>query len=192
MDVAQITPIGWVHSMLCLVALALGARNLSLEKGTQAHRHAGQWYVASMVVLNVSALFIYRIGNVRVQGFMLDRFSVFHWMAVATLAAVGLAYVAARRQDRALFAYAHPAAMIFSYYMLVGGAMNEAFVHVRSLQRFGFVHVPGTQIVIPGPAIGVTQFIVMLLAFAVLTYFMAQVAAYRAREKRGLSPAAAE
>src|SRR5215471_10775546 len=154
MDVAHITPIGWIHTLLCFVALALGARNLSLEKGTPAHRHAGQWYVASMVLLNASALFIYRIGNVRVQGFRLDHFSVFHWMAIATLAAVGLAYFAARRQDRGFFAYAHPAAMIFSYYMLVGGAVNEAFLHVRSLEALGFVRAPGTNLVLPGVAVG--------------------------------------
>src|SRR5215469_922784 len=106
MDVANITSIGWSHTLLCFVALALGARNLSLEKGTSAHRHAGQWYVAAMVLLNVSALFIYRVGKGMVQGFSLDHFEAFHWMAVATLLAIGLAYFAARRQDRRFFAYA--------------------------------------------------------------------------------------
>src|SRR5437016_2792675 len=149
MDVSGMSIVGWFHTLWCFVAVAIGARNLMAQKGAPAHRHAGQWYVASMVLLNVSALFIYRSGNGTIMGFRADQFGVFHWLALFTLALVAFAYFAARRQARGFFAYAHPAAMIASYYLLVGGAVNEVFVHVSALRPIGFVHVPGTNAIVP-------------------------------------------
>ena len=193
MSVSDITLVGWFHTLFCFVAMFAGARNLIAEKGTPAHRYAGQWYIASMVLLNVSALFIYRAGKVTaVQGVRLDRFSAFHWMAVFTLAVIAFAYFAARRQHRGIFAYAHPAAMVVSYYMLVGGAVNEVFVHVTSLRPYGYVRLPHSNVVVSGPAVTVTHMTVLFLSFGLLTWFMAKVASHRAGERSAPAVAAAE
>lgn len=56
MSVSDIMLVGWFHTLFCFVAMFAGARNLVAEKGTPAHRYAGQWYIAAMVLLNVSAL----------------------------------------------------------------------------------------------------------------------------------------
>ena len=62
-------------------------------------------------------------------------FGVFHWLAVTTLIMVLLGRVAARFQARGFFAYAHPVLMIASYWLLVGGAINEAFARLDWLQQ---------------------------------------------------------
>ena len=53
--------LGAVHFTAAIVALAFGAIVLAAPKGTPLHRTIGAGYVAAMVILNVSALPIYRL-----------------------------------------------------------------------------------------------------------------------------------
>ena len=194
MTVGNISLIGWFHTLFCFVAMFAGARNLIAEKGTPAHRYAGQWYVASMVLLNVSALFIYRVSPSvnSIAGARLDRFGYFHWLAVFTLAVIAFGYFASRRQSRGVFAYAHPAAMVVSYYLLIGGAVNEVFAHITSLKPYGYVRLAHSHTLVPGPAVQITHMTVLLLSFGLLCWFMARVASYRARVRSPAIVAAAE
>ncbi|MCV5736747.1 hypothetical protein OFN56_33095, partial [Escherichia coli] len=84
---------------------------LAMPKGTPRHKRIGRWYLVSMVIGSVTALGLYA----PIQG-IAPGFNRFHWMAVITLIALAVAYVGARRQAKALWAYAHPAGMIVSYY----------------------------------------------------------------------------
>lgn len=65
--------LGWVHTAGCLCALALGAKVLIGQKGTSWHRLSGHLYLGSILVINLTALGIYRRGM----------FYFPHWFAVA-------------------------------------------------------------------------------------------------------------
>ena len=183
MKVDDMSLVGWFHTLFCFVALFAGAWNLARAKGTRIHRKMGQAYVAAMVLQNVSALFVYEPHGDAAGTLALDHFGVFHWLALITLGVVGVAYFAASRQARAPWAYLHPAMMVTSYYLLVGGAVNEVFVRIESLHPI----VVRTH----GAIVGITHSFVMLAAFGVLTYFVGKTAGYRLAE-RSFSRAAAE
>ena len=184
MSVSDITLVGWFHTLFCFVAMFAGARNLIAEKGTPAHRYAGQWYVASMVLLNVSALFIYEPRVSRGTKIDLAHFGPFHWLAIGTLVILALAYIAASRQNRGPFAYLHPICMVASYYLLIGGAVNEVYARVTVFT--------GLAVRTRGAAVGLTHFVLMVISFGILTYFVGKVAAYRARARSSAAAIAAE
>ena len=139
MNANDISLLGWTHTFLCSLALISGAVQLARSKGTSAHALCGNIYFLSMVIANVMALFIFH-GDLLIRsgqhGVHVGRgFGAAHWLAVITLVALLLGRLAASRQRVAFFAYAHPICMIVTYWMLVGGAINEAFVRVGWLQR---------------------------------------------------------
>ena len=72
-------PLGWLHSLACLLALALGPVILATRKGGVRHRRLGQVYLGAQAALNLSALGIYRLGV----------FFFPHVLAVVTLAETG-------------------------------------------------------------------------------------------------------
>jgi uncharacterized membrane protein len=173
MMIEDISAIGWFHTLFCFVAMLAGGVNLVRTKGTPAHRIMGRLYVLAMVLQNVSALFVFEPHSHSGGSLALDRFGPFHWLALVTLAIVALASFSAPRQARLPYAYLHPAGMIVSYYLLIGGAVNEVFVRVDALRAVGF-SARG-----PSPAVDLTHFAIILVASAVLTWFMVRVALWR-------------
>lgn len=85
------TTLGLTHTATALVALASGAAVLLATKGTTNHRRLGWVYVASMLALNVTALFIFRLFG---------GFGPFHVAAMASLVTVLFGTVAAVRARR--------------------------------------------------------------------------------------------
>lgn len=164
MDIASISWIGWVHTFASLVALAVGAGAIAARKGSARHSWRGNVYFCAMVAGNLTALSVYSQRA----------FGVFHWMALAALALVGIGRYAATRQNVSGWAYAHPIAMILSYYLLVGGAVNEAFVRVEAVRSLGEM------------ALGITHGIVALAFLLVIAFVAGRVAGLR--EKRGAMP----
>jgi len=139
MNANDISLLGWTHTFLCALALISGAAQLVRAKGTSSHALCGNIYFLSMVIANVMALFIFH-GDLLVRsgqpGVRVGQgFGVVHWLAVITLVVLLLGRLAASRQRVAFFAYAHPICMIVTYWMLVGAAINEAFVRVGWVQR---------------------------------------------------------
>lgn len=132
MILSNIVLLGWLHAFACIVALATGAYVLCARKGTRRHRVLGYWYAGAMLVLNLSIMGVYRFDMVpgKVLHSGAGIFGIFHWMAVITLAAAALGVFAASRQKRAVWAHTHAQAMLFSYYMLVSGMINQFFVRV--------------------------------------------------------------
>ena len=167
MRIFDISVLGWLHTLVCLVALPTGFAVLAMTKGTARHKRIGHWYLISMALGSATALGL----TAPIPGFA--RFNVFHWLSLATLVLLGLAYMAARRQAKAPWAYLHPLGMALSYYMLIGALINELFVRAPFLQRF-----KGT------PALGITHGTAMMVFIAVLAYFAAKVAMRRARGGR--------
>lgn len=132
MLLSNIVLLGWLHAFACIVALVAGGTVLCAPKGTRRHRVLGYWYAGAMLVLNLSIMGVYRFDIVPGKALRsgADVFGVFHWMAVVTLAAAALGVFAASRQKRAAWAHVHAQAMLFSYYMLVSGMINQFFVRV--------------------------------------------------------------
>ena len=137
MILSNIVFLGWLHAFACLVALAAGGTVLLARKGTPRHRLLGYWYAGAMLVLNLSIMGVYRFDirpGARPQTGS-HIFGVFHWMAVVTLAAAALGVFAASRQNRIAWAHVHAQAMLFSYYLLVSGLINQLFVRVVAVRE---------------------------------------------------------
>jgi uncharacterized membrane protein len=127
--------LGWTHTVAALVALAAGAAVLLTRKGTRRHRQLGWTYVVSMLLLNGTALLIYRLFG---------RFGPFHVGAVFSFvtvvagiaAALGARRARARRDGvaRARAIALHYQLMTWSYVGLVAAAMSEIATRVPALR----------------------------------------------------------
>ena len=175
MRIGDISVLGWLHTATCMVALFAGPMIFALAKGTRLHRRAGYVYATAMGIANITALGLFA----PIPG--LGSFNRFHWMALAALLMVGLGVRAARHQRRALGAYAHPALMIGSYYVLIGGAINEAFARIGALRAAAMAGSPGAQALIETRMVGMVQGTAMMIFAAMILWFMVKVARSRGR-----------
>lgn len=193
MLVSNMSIIGWLHSLACTLALVVGASNILLAKGTPRHRRAGRIYFYAMLAANLSAFGVYHfdIAHFRPLSAGANTFGIFHWEAVATLVLLGLGVYAAPRQSRALWAYTHPIAMMLTYYMLIGGLINELFSRVMALRGLAMAHAPrGTVTVASSPIVGMIHATTMLLFLAMILYFVIKTMLYRRGQPRlGAAPA---
>ncbi len=105
-----------LHVVSAMVALVLGATVLLLRKGNSRHRLLGQVYFGSMLILNLTALLIYRLFG---------GFGLFHVAAVISLATV-IAGVLGVRRRKPGWVDRHYYWMTFSYVGLLAGAASEA------------------------------------------------------------------
>jgi uncharacterized membrane protein len=87
--ITRMSTLGWIHTAVALAALVTGAAVLLRSKGTGRHRQLGWTYVASMVLLNATALAIYRLTG---------SFGPFHVAALLSLATVIAGVVPAVRR----------------------------------------------------------------------------------------------
>ena len=148
MPVSEITALGWFHTTACMVALVAGAMQLWSEKGTAAHALRGKVYFWSMVIAFGTTPFLYSVDVVIRPGqkpLIGPYFGVFHWLSMFTLLLVVLGYASAKRQRKAFFAYGHPVFMILSYWLLVGGGINEAFARIGWLKELALAVSPGAK-----------------------------------------------
>jgi uncharacterized membrane protein len=193
MLVSNMSIIGWLHSIACTLALVIGASNNVLAKGTPLHRRAGRLYAYTMLFANLSAFGVYHFDIAHFRPFTAgaSTFGIFHWEAVATLVLLGLGVYAARRQSRAVWAYTHPIAMLLTYYMLIGGLINELFVRVAALHALAMAHAPHAINIAATPVVGMTQFAAMLLFAALILAFAIKTAVHRRAAGRAVAMAAA-
>jgi uncharacterized membrane protein len=127
--------LGLLHTGTAIVALIAGAATLLTRKGTRRHRQIGWLYVASMILLNTSALFIYRLFG---------GFGPFHVGAIFSLVTVTVgvaAAVGARRHrmardpvGRARRVEQHYFWMSFSYVGLLAAAVAETVTRLPALR----------------------------------------------------------
>lgn len=179
MHVSDLLPIGVVHALACLIALAAGAWNLVMRKGTPGHRTVGTAYMLSMIVLNISAFAIYKFDIASFQPFKAgpNTFGLFHWFAVVTLVFIAIGWFAATRQNRAFWSYVHPVMMVLSYYMLLAGGINEIFARVdlfRDLAASGGMDQYGRP-----QLIGATHAWWLAFALLMILYFGLRVTVWR-------------
>ncbi len=147
--------LGWIHAIACIGALATGALVLLGPKGTLQHRSVGRLYLIAMLVTNLTALGIYRRGL----------FYFPHWFALAALTAIAIGFLCVRlRWPKAYWRNAHLTCMVASYYMLIGGGVNEMFLRVHVLHAMA----PD---VLNSPLVGMAH-LANMTAFAILiAYF---------------------
>lgn len=150
--------IGLIHTVAATTALIAGAAVLLTRKGTRRHRQLGWTYAVSMLLLNVTALLIYRLFG---------RFGPFHVGAVfslvtviaGTVAALGARRARARRDgvERARALERHYQWMTWSYVGLAAAAVSEIATRMPALR--------------PGPgqglAFGITVAVATLVVVAV-------------------------
>ena len=193
MLIENISAIGWLHSIACVIALAAGAWNLVMPKGTAIHRLVGRAYFYTMVVVNLSVFAIYRFDIAHFRPFVAgpNTFGLFHREAVATLLVLLLGVYAAPRQQRAFWAYVHPLSMLTTYYMLIGGLINEAFVRITALRAVVRAQAHGPSDFFSTHAVGMAQGSAMLLFIVLFLYFIVKVALYRRSARRGAAMGAA-
>lgn len=121
------TPLGQLHFWTAIASLVTGAVVLFRPKGSALHRRMGWGYVTSMVLLNVTALTLYRLTGM---------FGPFHVAALISLATLAAGIVAARRRhtgDRA-WLMRHYFFMSYSYLGLVAAAVAETATRWPAIQ----------------------------------------------------------
>jgi uncharacterized membrane protein len=150
----DLLPLGWVHFLASLVALGFGALILVRPKGTAVHRRRGRIYAVMIVTTSITALGIYRRGD----------FFFAHWFGVAALIVIAIGVTAAHfKRPRTGWVHLHLTCMLVSYYILIGGGVNEVFLRITVLRRLA----PD----IAAPAVGWTHAAVMLFFMALIAYF---------------------
>jgi uncharacterized membrane protein len=184
MLIAHISFIGWLHAIACLIAIPTGAYVLATRKGTKHHRVWGWWYVGAMLTLNVSAFFIYKFdiipGNPPRLGS--GTFGIFHWFAVATFLAVAIATFSALRQRGSVFwSHVHAQSILFSYFMLMGGLINEMFARIVVLRQLALSLSPQAANITQTVLLQAVQNLSTLLWLGAAFYFFRQVAKRHAR-----------
>lgn len=177
--------LGWLHTLACIAALVLGAWNTVIFDRGRWHRLRGHIYAWSMIVANVLVFGIYKFD----MDFISMRFGpgvlgFFHWLAIVAIVFTLIGWYASFRQRHAVWAYVHPIAMMLSYYVLLGGLVNELFVRVEALRPFAFTMVNGAQR-FGSPITGMTQAAVMLATFLLIVLFVVRVALRRGKRKSG-------
>jgi uncharacterized membrane protein len=141
--------LGWAHSAACACALALGLAAFLQRKGSAPHIALGRGYLVAMLVVNATAFGIYRR----------HMFWFPHWFAVTALACLAIAYAAVRlKLPSRGWVHLHLTGMLASYYVLVGGGVNEVYLRVDALRAIvvatGGAVVGATHMIVIGVFIG--------------------------------------
>ena len=119
--------LGQLHFVSALLALGAGALVLLDRKGTTRHRRLGWTYAIAMLVLNVTALLIYRLTA---------SFGPFHVAALASLATLIAGIVPMRRRNSTNRLERHYFFMAYSYLGLVAAAVAETATRVPAIASF--------------------------------------------------------
>ena len=157
-------PIGWLHTAFSILALAAGAVVLVRPKGTPVHKLRGRIYVLALIATCLTSFAIYRLG----------KFWFPHWTGVAALIVVAGGFAFAYYKQPRGWMHWHLTCMIASYYLLIAGAVNEAFIRIDALRR-----------IVPNPLnssiVGMTHFAVMIVFALLIAYFNAALLLRRPR-----------
>jgi uncharacterized membrane protein len=165
--------VGALHTVACVIALVLGAYMIVGRKGTPRHRKLGDWYVGAILFASVSSLTIYTRHH----------FTAAHWFAVMAIVTAGAGFALGRWHGQgaarggAAWKYGHIAGMVLSYYVLIGGGVNEVFLRVDRLRPI-FFHQP--QVVGQTHALVMLSFLLLIAGFMLAT----AVSGWRLRRRR--------
>jgi uncharacterized membrane protein len=119
-----------VHIITASLSLGIGFVVLVSKKATLKHRRLGAIYFLLMLLTNISSLFIYN---------SFGKWFFPHTLAVVTLAVLVPGYLVAYFRGFRAWLVVHLICFLLSYYLLIGGAIAEAFLRIpylRALDRF--------------------------------------------------------
>lgn len=155
--------IGVFHTLACVLALALGPYLMVARKGTPRHRQFGDIYTGTILFLSATSLTIYTR----------HAFTAAHWFAVIAIVLSLAGFALGRWHGRGeAWKYGHIFCMVGSYYVLIGGGVNEVFLRVNSLRPL-FRTKP--------EVVGATHGVVMLFFLILILVFMVATAISRLR-----------
>jgi len=121
-------PLGQIHLATALLALAAGGWVVLRPKGTTVHRRVGWVYAASMLIMNGTALLIYRLTGY---------FGPFHVAAIVSLATLIAGIIPAwRRRPVGNWIEHHYYWMAYSYLGLLAATVAETATRVPALRAF--------------------------------------------------------
>jgi uncharacterized membrane protein len=178
MNMSGVSIIGWAHTLAATAAILIGAVLIFGPKGTPRHRFAGRWYIYTMIAANALSFGVYHFDIVRFVPLVAgpNRFGLFHWESVFTLFFLLLGWYAALHQRRAIWAYLHPVSMLTTYYMLIGGLVNELFVRVPFIRAIAMAQLHGQGNPARAPIAGAVQGAVLLGFLVLFVWFITKVA----------------
>ena len=103
------SPVGLIHVIVSVLALIFGTWILVTQKGTAIHRKIGYVYTVNMLLVNITALMIYRLTG---------SFTLFHIFAAYGLVTVsiGIAVAILRKPEKNWLTY-H---FYFMYWSVIG------------------------------------------------------------------------
>lgn len=122
--------IGLTHLSLAILSMAAGAAVIFLPKGDTLHKRIGYVYVAGMLGLNVSSLFIYKV---------LGYFGPFHVFALVSLATVAAGLIPAFRKKPEGWLEMHYEFMNWSVVGLYAAFWSETFTRFFRFEYFWIV-----------------------------------------------------
>jgi uncharacterized membrane protein len=140
--------IGAAHVAAALAALMLGTIVVGAAKGTPFHRMIGAGYVAAMLVVNLSALAIYRLTG---------HFEAFHALALLSLAVLGRG-IAAALIRRPGWLSVHYQFMAWSYVGVLAATGSEIIIRLGArlslIGDLGRSSPPGVAVAVVATAFG--------------------------------------
>jgi uncharacterized membrane protein len=160
----NLDPVGWIHTVASLIALVTGAIVIVRQKGTAAHKLNGRIYVLATIVICLTSFAIYR----------LNKFWFPHWFAVASLVVTTIGFAFAHFQWPRMWVHLHLTCMIASYYILIGGGVNEVFLRIDALRSLA----PD---VLNSPIVDRAHSTVMIVFALLVAYFNAALLLRRPR-----------
>ena len=133
--------LGEVHLYSALLATLLGTIILVCKKGTKTHKRIGYAYAASMLVLNITALMIYRLFGT---------FGIFHYAAIISLITLmaGMIPIMVKRTDQAMMH--HVSWMYWSVIGLYAAFVSETLTRIPDKPFFTMLAVAVTITMLAG------------------------------------------
>lgn len=145
--------ISWSHILAASLSLIFGTIVIFGKKGTTKHKKLGLYFFYVMLLNNLTALFI------------LNAFGKWffpHYLAIACLIFIIPGIFAVKLKHK-YWLKVHIICLVVSYYLLIGGAINETFLHVPNLRPY---------IINNAPIVGIMHGITQLIFIGVLIYFL--------------------
>ena len=158
------TILSWTHTISASLSLVFGIIVLLGVKGSLKHMKIGIWYFYAMLVNNITALFI------------LNAFGKWffpHYLAIACLIFVIPGIISIKLKHK-YFLKVHIICMVLSFYLLIGGSINETFLHIPNLRPY---------IINNNPIVGIIHMFAMLFFIGVLVYYLSKY-----RKSKSLNP----
>jgi uncharacterized membrane protein len=164
--------IGFFHTLACVLALGVGAWLMAGRKGTPRHRWWGDIYTAAILFASASSLTIYTR----------HAFTAAHWFGVIAIVLSAGGFALCRWHGKGgAWKYGHIFCMVGSYYVLVGGGVNEVFLRVNTLRP-----IFRTQPQVVGEVHGLVMlgFLLLIIGFMLAT----AISGWRLRRRQRRGP----